>query len=96
MRAMIQCMHENNYQNLTFPSKEKELQILCDSLGIGNTAKTVITVRNVHNDEKLSNLLSGKTVNIDELNFLMKRLDSFDQKELVTFMQLPMPKKLKQ
>jgi len=78
-------MHENNYQNLTFPSKEKELQILCDSLGIGNTAKTVITVRNVHNDEKLSNLLSGKTVNIDELNFLMKRLDSFDQKELVTF-----------
>ena len=82
---MIQCMHENNYQNLTFPSKEKELQILCDSLGIGNTAKTVITVRNVHNDEKLSNLLSGKTVNIDELNFLMKRLDSFDQKELVTF-----------
>lgn len=85
MRAMIQCMHENNYQNLTFPSKEKELQILCDSLGIGNTAKTVITVRNVHNDEKLSNLLSGKTVNIDELNFLMKRLDSFDQKELVTF-----------
>ena len=85
MRAMIQCMHENNYQNLTFPSKEKELQILCDSLGIGNTAKTVITVRNIHNNERLSTLLSDKTVNLDELNFLMKRLDSFDQNELATF-----------
>ena len=85
MRAMIQCMHENNYQNITFPSKEKELQILCDSLGIGNTAKTVITIGNIHNDEKLSTLLSDKTVNLDELNFLMKRLDSFDQNELATF-----------
>lgn len=85
MRAMIQCMHENNYQNLTFPSQEKELQVLCDSLGIGNNAKTMITIGDVHNDERLLNLLSDKTVNLDELNFLMKRLDSFDQKELATF-----------
>ena len=85
MRAMIQCMHENNYQNLTFPSKEKELQILCDSLGVANTTKTEIKIGSVHNDERLSTLLSDKTVNLDELNFLMKRLDSFDQKELATF-----------
>lgn len=85
MRAMIQCMHENNYQNLTFPSKEKELQILCDSLGIANTAETLIKIGNVHNDERLSTLLSDKTVNLDELNFLMKRLDSFNQNELATF-----------
>lgn len=85
MRAMIQCMHENNYQNLTFPSKEKELQILCDSLGVANTAKTEIKIGAVHNDERLSALLSDKTVNLDELNFLMKRLDSFDQNEFATF-----------
>ena len=85
MRAMIQCMHENNYQNLTFPSKEKELQILCDSLGVANTTKTEIKIGSVHNNERLSTLLSDKTVNLDELNFLMKRLDSFDQKELTTF-----------
>jgi len=54
MRAMIQCMHENNYQNLTFPSKEKELQILCDSLGVANTTKTEIKIGSVHNDERLS------------------------------------------
>ena len=84
MRAMIQCMHENNYQNLTYPSKEKELQILCDSLGVANTTKTEIKIGSVHNNERLSTLLSDKTVNLDELNFLMKRLDSFDQKELAT------------
>ena len=48
MRAMIQCMHENNYQNLAFPSKEKELQILCDSLGVANTTKTEIKIGSVH------------------------------------------------
>lgn len=82
---MIQCIHENNHQNLAFPSKEKELQILCDSLGIANTAKTEITIGTVHNDEKMTALLSGKTVNLDELNFLTKRLDSFDKNELTTF-----------
>ena len=85
MRAMIQCMHENKYQNLTFPSKEKELNILCDSLGVVNTAKTEVEIGTVHNDEKLSTLLSHQTVNLDELNFLMKRLDSFNQNELATF-----------
>jgi len=60
MRAMIQCMHENNYQNLTFPIKEKELQILCDSLVIANTTETVIKIGNIHNDERLSALLSDK------------------------------------
>lgn len=85
MRAMIQCMHENNYYNLAFPSKEKELQVLCDSLGIANTAKTEIKISAVHNDERLSALLLEQTVNLDQLNFLMKRLDSFDQKELAAF-----------
>ncbi len=79
MRAMIQVMHENNYHNLTFPSKEKELLILCYSLGVANTAKTEVEISTVHNDERLSALLSHQTVNLDELNFLMKRLDSFDQ-----------------
>ena len=85
MRAMIHCIHENKYQNLTFPSKEKELNILCDSLGVVNTAKTEVEIGTVHNDERLSTLLSHQTVNLDELNFLMKRLDSFNQNELATF-----------
>ncbi len=95
MRAMIQCIHENNHQNLTFPSKEKELQILCDSLGVSNMAKIKIKIGTVHNDEKMTALLSGKTVNLDELNFLTKRLDSFDQNELTTFFAVAYAEKAK-
>lgn len=36
-------------------------------------------------NERLSVLLLEQTVNLDQLNFLLKRLDSFDQKELSTF-----------
>jgi hypothetical protein len=36
-------------------------------------------------DENLSKLLRGKACNIDELDFLTKRLDSFDSRELLTY-----------
>lgn len=85
MRVMIQCIHEGNYRNLAFPCQEKELQILCDSFEIVNTAETETTIGTVHNDERLAVLLTGKTVNLDELNYLMKRLDSFDDGEMNTF-----------
>lgn len=85
MRAIIECIYKNNYQNSSFPSKEKELQLLCDSLGIANTSNTEIKIGKIHNDEKMTTLLSGKTVNLDEINFLAKRLDSFDANELTTF-----------
>ena len=74
---MIQCVYENNYRNLGFPSKEKELHLLRDSLGIANTAKTEIQMGTVYNDEKTTALLSDKTVNLDELNFFAKRLDGY-------------------
>lgn len=37
-------------------------------------------------DERFSNILADKNVNIDELNYLMKRLDSFDSREMETRM----------
>ncbi|GEM_PF-6434782 len=95
MRAIIECIYKSNYQNSSFPSKEKELQILCDSLGIANTSKTEIKIGKVHNDEKMTALLSGKTVNLDELNFLAKRLDSFDANKLTTFYAVAYAESLK-
>lgn len=47
--------------------------------------KTEAEIGTVHNDERLPTLLSHQTVNLDELNFLMKRLDSFNQNELAIF-----------
>ena len=39
----------------------------------------------VYLDDRADALLKDKTVNLDKLNYLAKRLDSFDAKELTTF-----------
>lgn len=85
MRTMLQFIHGENYRNHAFPSREKELQILCDSLEIPNTAETRLQIATAYDDERMNTLFSGKTVNLDKLNFLAKRLDSFDANELTTF-----------
>lgn len=85
MRVMMQCFHENNHRNLRLPCTEKELQIFCDSLEVRNTAKTEVRIDTVYNDAKMEALLSDKMVNLDELNYFMKRLDSFDEGEWNTF-----------
>lgn len=36
-------------------------------------------------DKRFSNILADKNVNIDELNYLMKRLDGFDSREMEKF-----------
>ncbi|MFV0239255.1 MAG: antirestriction protein ArdA [Lacrimispora sphenoides] len=85
MQTMLQFIHGENYRNHAFPSEEKELQILCDSFDIPNTVETQLQIVTAYNDERMNALLSGKTVNLDKLNFLIKRLDSFDANELTTF-----------
>lgn len=85
MRTMIQLNHGENYRNLSLPCTEKELQIFCDSLGIPNDAVTQIYVDRSHNNPQVDDLLAGKEVRLDELNFLMKRLDSLDEGEMNTF-----------
>ncbi|MEG0273379.1 MAG: antirestriction protein ArdA [Hydrogenoanaerobacterium sp.] len=85
MRTMLQLIFGENYRNHAFPSGEKELQILCDSLDIPNTAETQLQIATGYDNERVNTLLSGKTVNLDKLNFLAKRLDSFDANELTTF-----------
>lgn len=85
MRTMIQLNHGENYRNLSLPCTEKELQIFCDSLGVPNDAVTQIHVDHSHNNPQVDDLLAGKEVRLDELNFLMKRLDSFDEGEMNTF-----------
>lgn len=82
---MIQLNHRENDRNLSLPCTEKELQIFCDSLGTPNDADTKIRVGHSHNNPKVDELLAGKEVRLDELNYLMKRLDSFDEGEMNTF-----------
>lgn len=44
------------HEIITFPSKEKELNILCNSLGVVNTAKTEVEIGTVYNDDRFINL----------------------------------------
>lgn len=85
MRTVIQCEYGENFRSLSFPCTEKELQIFCDSLALPNEAGTQIRVGRIHNSPQMEDLLVGKEVNLDELNYFMKRLDSFDEGEWNTF-----------
>jgi hypothetical protein len=67
-----------------FPVAEEKFSKICEELGI-----IVSTNANCYivdsNDSDLIGVIKERYCNIDELNFLVKRLDSFDAKEKNTF-----------
>jgi len=84
MQITLRCIHESNSRSFRFPCTEKELQFLCDSLSLPNTSDAEIQIEGVYED-RLTALVNDKTGNLNELNYLMKRLDSFDEGEMNTF-----------
>ena len=73
-----------NEVEVWFPLDDLQLIKICDDVGIG--AKLTENIYIVDSsDTDLSMLIKEKFCNIDELNFLTKRLDSFDTKEKLTF-----------
>ncbi|GLC79671.1 hypothetical protein [Lacrimispora brassicae] len=68
---------------ITFPASEPDLQEEMDRLGI--TTEKQCLVEAVHNDMVGLQALIGTLVNADEIQFLTKRMDSFDKNELKTF-----------
>lgn len=70
---------------LELPCREGKIEELCKSLGISNTATTVVTVDSVYLNDRANTLFEGKDMNLDKLHYLAKRLDSLDEKELSTF-----------
>lgn len=85
MHTIIKCNYGENFRNLSLPCTEREIQLFCDSLALPNDAGTQIRVDHSHNNPQVDALLAGKEVRLDELNYLMKRLDSFDEGEMNTF-----------
>lgn len=94
MHIVIKFTHGDQYRNAHFPCSEKELQILTDSFELPNTADTKLTVDTVHGDSKLDTLLSGREHNLDELNYLFKRIDSFGDNEMNIFCAVASGEKL--
>jgi hypothetical protein len=75
--------HENQ-EEVWFPLDDLQLIKICDDLGIGSKLTDNIYIVDA-SDADLNVLIKEKFCNIDELNFLTKRLDSFDTKEKLTF-----------
>lgn len=64
--------------------EEEELEEVCNGLGIEMTTAPNCYIESSR-DERFSNILADKNINIDELNYLMKRFDGFSQREIEKF-----------
>jgi len=84
MRITIQNPENERKESLWFPWKAEDFEKACLGLEILPSTEPNCTIVDV-SDERLSTLLKDKPCNIDELDYLMKRLDSFDRDELQTF-----------
>lgn len=67
-----------------FPIEEEKFSKICEELGI-ITSKNANCYIADSNDSDLIGVIKERYCNVDELNFLVKRLDSFDAKEKNTF-----------
>lgn len=75
----------NGMTGLKLPCREEKLVEFCKNLDVLNNSNTEVTVDYVYLNDRANELLSGRTYNLDKLNYLAKRLDSFDKSELTTF-----------
>ena len=71
-------------KTIWLPVEEAELEEVSNELGIEMTIDPNCYIESSM-DKRFSNILADKNVNIDELNYLMKRLDGFDLRETERF-----------
>ncbi|MGI6402883.1 MAG: hypothetical protein ACOX0K_01395 [Oscillospiraceae bacterium] len=69
---------------ITFPASEQDLQKAMDDIGVGITTEKLCVVDAVKNNHGGLQALAGTLVNADEVQYLAKRMDSFDKDELNT------------
>lgn len=67
-----------------FPCEEEKLDEICNRLGIEMTTKANCQIVDSNNKDFLK-ILQDSLCNIDELNYLMKRMDSFDSRGKAKF-----------
>lgn len=79
---------------LELPCREERIAEFCKAVGIPNTSATEVAVEGVYPSDRANILLQDKTFNLDKLNYLAKRLDSFDGNEMTTFYAVAYGEKL--
>ncbi len=83
MRLNVQTKNKKEYVYL--PMNENDLDRTCKRLDIKNNMTETVTVIEDYNENRLTNLLKNKPVNLDKLNFLVKSLERFTTHETQTF-----------
>ncbi|WP_409968342.1 antirestriction protein ArdA [Bengtsoniella intestinalis] len=68
-----------------FPGGEEQLQRICDIFSIENTGQAHVFVDEVLDSPKANHLLSGTQFQLDELQYLLNRLDGLAPNELEIF-----------
>ncbi|MFI3227293.1 MAG: antirestriction protein ArdA [Clostridia bacterium] len=79
---------------LTLPAKETELQRVCSALGVSNDKNGRVKIIDVENQVHFNRLLKNTEQNLDELNYLAKRLDSLGTGEINTVLAVAEAKEL--
>lgn len=71
-------------KTIWLPMEEEELEQVCNELGIEITTEPNCYIESSR-DERFSNIMDDKNINIDELNYLMKRFDGLSPREIEKF-----------
>lgn len=74
----------NERRTILLPMEEEELGEICEELGIEMTTEPNCYIEDAR-DERFLNTLADDNVNIDELNYLMKRFDGLSSREIERF-----------
>ncbi len=72
---------KENATIFNFPYEESEISNVYNQLELETSTAPNCYIEEVVYDSDMNEILKGKQCNIDELNFLFKRMDSFDTKE---------------
>ncbi|WP_249324024.1 antirestriction protein ArdA [Wansuia hejianensis] len=71
-------------KTIWLPMEEEELEQVCNELGIEITTEPNCYIESSR-DKRFSNIMDDKNINIDELNYLMKRFDGLSPREIEKF-----------
>lgn len=70
---------------IAFPANEQDLEKALDGIGVGITIEKNCIVDKISGDEGALQGLIGQCINADEIQYLAKRLDSLDKREIQSF-----------
>lgn len=85
MQLVFKHPQSNRQRRQTMPCDEKTIGEICDWLEIPNDNQATVTIAEIANDNRCNQLLQGTTHNLNELNYLLRVMDSHSNLEKTSF-----------